>query len=393
LTLKFDIPEPQWNSPLASIVLDLEKLRTRRLTAEIPPYIFFEIKNIFQMMERLGSARIEGNNTTLAELVEKVIDKGKGEGENNEVDEQQQELENIENAMAFIEKHTSEETQINRAYISELHKIVTYKLTPPPNGEGSNHAGELRKHDVSIKKSLHKPVGCALLQEVFDRFIEFINRHHLEQNQLLMVAIAHHGFTHIHPFDNGNGRTGRLLNYAFLIKLGFNVKAGRIINPSSIFYTDRDKYYDILGVADTLNDKDLLAWAEYFLLGLKDEIEKIDKLTKRDFVKDKLLIPAIKTALEREQITKQEFDILHLIIDSKEMSIKSADLGTLGIETTQQKTYAMQKLRDKKMVDSVREGGRIYTIKFANNYLLRGIMTALEENGFVAESLNLKRNA
>jgi hypothetical protein len=57
----------------------------------------------------------------------------------------------------------------------------------------------------------------------------------------------------------------------------FKVKNGRIINPSSVFYTDRDKYYDMLSKADSLEDGNILQWCEYFLLGLKNEIEKKGK--------------------------------------------------------------------------------------------------------------------
>ena len=376
------IPVPDWNSNLVRVILDLEKLRTKYLSGEIPPYIFFQLKEIFQILETLGSARIEGNNTTLSEYVEKIIE------ENTTQDETRQELSNIESAISFIEKNTDQDTPINRAYISELHKMVTYNLTSPPKGEGSRYPGELRKSDVEIAGVDHKPVAYESLQGHFEKFVKFINQPRSEQNQLLMVAIAHHRFMYIHPFDNGNGRMGRLLTYAFLIKLGFNVKAGRIINPSSIFYTDRDKYYEMLGRTDTLKDVDVLYWAEYFLLGLKNEIEKIDSLLQRSFTRDKILLPTIKFALEREYITKQEYEILSVLVKNKEMIIKSTELDAFGIKTSQQKSYVMQKMRDKKMVMSLKKGGRIYTINFANNYLLRGVIQALKDNGFIADFLN-----
>ena len=66
--------EPAWGSTLASIILELEQLRVKQLGGPVPPYIFFQLKNIFQMLESLGSARIEGNRTTLAEFVERVIE-------------------------------------------------------------------------------------------------------------------------------------------------------------------------------------------------------------------------------------------------------------------------------------------------------------------------------
>lgn len=380
------VPEPSWKSELTSIILELEKLRTKKLYSRgVPPYIFFQLKEIFQILETLGSARIEGNNTTLAEYVEKIIEQDIND------DETDQELDNLEKAVKFIEDNTCETTIIDRAYISQLHIIVTQKLTPPRNGggEGSNYPGKLRPIDVKIKKSKHKPVACEQLQAYFDAFIKFINQDLIEQDQLLMVAVAHHRFMHMHPFDNGNGRMGRLLNYALLIKLGFNVKAGgRIINPSSVFFTDRDKYYEMLGLADSLEDQDLLQWSQYFLMGLKNEIVKIDTLLQQEFVRDVVLIPTLEFALERKHITKQEFEILSYLVKKKDMIIKSRELTLFGVKDSAQKSYVMGKLREKRMVAPVKEGGRIYTIRFVNSYLLRGIIKTLENNGFIADFLN-----
>lgn len=380
--MTIQIPEPAWNSPLAGAILELEKLRTQRLYSEVPPFIFFQLKEIFQILETLGSARIEGNNTTLSEYVEKIIER------NSTVDETRHELENIEEAINFIEGNTDEDTKIDRAYISHLHTIVVKNLTPPPQGEGSHYAGELRKNNVEINGANHTPPSIEILQDQFDQFIDFVASPVQEQNQLLMVAIAHHRFMHIHPFDNGNGRMGRLLNYAFLIQLGFNVKAGRIINPSSVFYTDRDKYYKMLGTADSLSNDDLLMWSEYFLNGLKNQIQKIDSLMQVDFTREKILLPTLKMALDREHITKQEFEILSYLVKSKDMTIKASELDKFGITDSHQKSYVMGKLKDNKMVKPITKGGRIYTIRFANNYLLRGVVRTLKDNGFIADFLN-----
>ncbi len=78
-------------------------------------------------METLGSARIEGNRTTLAEYVERIME-GKPK-----VDESQKEISNLDAATAWIEENTTPETSINRAYVSELHRIVTDGLTQPPH--------------------------------------------------------------------------------------------------------------------------------------------------------------------------------------------------------------------------------------------------------------------
>jgi len=376
------IPDPSWGSDLANIILDLEKLRTKELGGDVPAHIFFQLKDIFHILETLGSARIEGNNTTLAEYVEKRIEK------EQDTDESNDEIENLDDAIDFIEEHTDEDTIFDRAFVSEIHKILTKGLTPPPRGEGSQNPGELRKHNVSIKRSGHTPPDLLVLQEYFEKFISFINHPYKEQYQLLMIAVAHHRFEYIHPYDNGNGRMGRLLNYAFLIKLGFKVKNGRLINPSSVFYTDRDKYYNMLSQADSLADEDILQWSEYFLLGLKNEIEKIDSLLDKAYVKTYILLPTLKIALEKEHITSQEFKILEYLVNKEEMSMKAEELKFLGITDSKKKSTTMTKLKNKNIIVPTTEGGRIYTIKFVNNYLLRGIMKILHDNGFVSDFLN-----
>jgi len=380
--LEITIPNPAWDSTLTTIILDLEKLRTKKLSGKVPPHIFFQLKEIFQIMETLGSARIEGNNTTLTEYVEKIIE------QNTENNERDKEISNIETAIRFIEENTDEDTKFSRAYISELHKMITKDLSAPPKGEGSRYPGDLRKCEVSIAQSKHTPPSYAVVKDYFESFIEFINFDHKEQNQLLSVAVAHHRFTYIHPFDNGNGRMVRLLNYALLIKLGFKVKNGRIINPSSVFYADREKYYQMLGKADSLSENGILEWAEYFLFGLKNELEKIDSLLDKNYVEKKILFPTIKFAIDRENINKLEYDILSYLIGKDDMLIKSEELSKFGINNSKKKSIVIAKLRNNNIIQPISEGGRIYTINFANSYLLRGIIKSLEKEGFVSDFLN-----
>ncbi len=375
------IPEPAWGSKLANTILNLEKLRVKMLLGSVPPHIFFQLKNIFQILENLGSARIEGNNTTLSEYVEKIIEN------KTQVNEKEIEIANLEEAITFIEKTVNEHFKFTRAFLSELHKIVTQKLSPPPHGEGSRYPGELRKNNVSIAKSKHTPPDYISLPDFFEKFLDFINREIEEQYQLLMVAIAHHRFTWIHPYDNGNGRVVRLLTYALLIKLGFQVKTGRIINPSAVFYTDRHKYYEMLEIADKLDEESLLKWSEYFLSGLKNEIEKIDSLLNIKYVREKILIPSINFAFERKSVPQREYNILKYLIRKENIAMKAEELSNLGIYNSVQKSRVMKNLREKKLVKPIKEGGRIYTINFVNNYLLRGVIASLDNEGFIADFL------
>lgn len=378
--------EPEWVSKLTDTILGLEKLRTRQLSGNVPYRIFMQLKTIFQMLESLGSARIEGNRTTLAEFVERVIEKDASHSR----DEKMREITNIEQALAFVEENIKPDEPITRIFLSEVHKILMQKLSLPPEGEGSRYPGEYRHVPVSIKNALHQPPDFVRVPDYAEELLGFINEAREPKYDLLVTALAHHRFAWIHPYDNGNGRAVRILTYALLIRQGFRVHAsGRILNPTAIFCMDRNLYYDMLARADAGDKEGVLAWSEYMLIGLLNEISKVDKLTERDFVQNKILLPALRFALERRLITKKEFAILFAVIEHERMEVKSADLEkAIGSDSPVQRARIIGKLKERGMLYSLTDGGRIYTIKFTNNFLLRGIIDALEKQSFIPETLN-----
>ncbi|MCK5026857.1 MAG: Fic family protein [Candidatus Pacebacteria bacterium] len=374
-----ELIQPDFNSPLTGIILELEKLRGPILGGPVHPHIFFELKEVFQMLESFGSARIEGNRTTLSELIEKTIEKRRDD------DEQIREIANGEDAMDFIEDTLGKGGSISQSFILEAHKIVTRDLTPPPNGEGSRTPGQFRNHDVIIQKSMHKPPSFSMVTKYFNDLLYFINESTEPQNELLITAIAHHRFAWIHPFDNGNGRLVRLLTYAMLIKQGFNVHNGRILNPTAIFCVDRDKYYHMLAQADRGGKNEMLAWCEYVLTGLLSEIHKIDQLLNRRYLTEKILLPAIVFGLENKYITKLEYEILRKAVLSQHMEIVSGDIESLMPgKLPAERSRTLGRLKRKKMLVPVKKNGRKYVISFFRNYLLRGVIDALKKEGFVS---------
>jgi len=56
--------------------------------------------------------------------------------------------------MAFIEQSVND-YPINRAFLSEMHKMIVDGLLPPPEGEGDATPGEYRKRNLKINKSSH----------------------------------------------------------------------------------------------------------------------------------------------------------------------------------------------------------------------------------------------
>lgn len=365
------IVNPPFDSKVTDLIINIDFLRKRELGGSTHPAIFFQIKHIFHILESIGSVRIEGNHTTIAEYVEREIEEPADE------DEAITEIKNNEMALSFIEE-VIESAHIDRAFICELHKQVVKDLIR----EGSQTPGQYRNRNIVINHSEHTPPDFLRVNDLMEEFFAFINRPEPDKYDLIKIAIAHHRFTWIHPFDNGNGRTVRLLTYAMMIKMGFKVNHGRIINPTAVFCSDRDAYYDALQKADEGTDEGILAWVEYVLSGLNDEIIKIDNLLEFDFVKSKILFPALKRLLVRKIITPEELKILNKAAAVQEFRTTYLNEIFPG-QSSVNLSRAVKRLRDKKFLKPIEENSRIYVLSFLRNYLMREIMICLDREGFL----------
>ncbi|MEX2639975.1 MAG: Fic family protein [Balneolales bacterium] len=373
LTLK--LPEPDFGSPLTTLVLELEHLRKLQLQGSTHPPLFFQLKHIFHTLESIGSARIEGNNTTIAQFIETQLE------ERTYKNEQVEEIRNIEKTMHWVDNITSDHS-INRSFVSELHKMIVQNLTPPPNGEGDHDPGEYRKEQVEITGSQHLPPPPYRIVELMDELFEFLEKEITAQFDLLRIAIAHHRFMWIHPFRNGNGRVGRLFTYAMLVKTGFKVDVGQILNPTAVFCIDREKYYKNLALADKGTKEGLENWCMYVLGGLHREIQKVDRLVHHKFVLEHLLNPALTYSHKMKYIDNEELGVLKIAAQKK--IIQASDIRKLfkGMHSTTV-SRKIKGLREKKMLEKVNSNSNKYQLSFINNFLIRGMINALGEEGYI----------
>ena len=67
--IELKIPRPNFADPVVSSIINLEKMRDKEIVGDVPLLIFNQLKTVFQIFESLGSARIEGNRTTLSDYI------------------------------------------------------------------------------------------------------------------------------------------------------------------------------------------------------------------------------------------------------------------------------------------------------------------------------------
>jgi len=375
------IPSPNWNSPIVNTIIELENLRDKNLLPSSVD-IFLELKYLFQKLENWASARIEGNQTELIDALDPGIDRKKAAT----VD--YQELENLEDAIQFIDEYCKKHKAISKSFVLEVHKRVTKGLPVGPDLPGDKTPGKLRLENVKISKSKHQPPVGGQVNDYIDELVKFANKEHDKKYDALTVAIVHHRFTWIHPFTNGNGRVTRLLTYALLQLLGYGVARGHILNPSVIFYTDRKIYYKHLAKADKGTERGLIDWCEYFTSGLLEEVNKIDRLLDDNYVKERILLPVVRAAYDEKRISEREFMILRHSINKPKFTFVSADINNaLGAEKSSvARSAIIKKMRISKLITPAFRAKQKYLIDINSPLLIRNMIVTLYDEGFIRSS-------
>ncbi len=374
--LDLSLPQISFDSNLVELITKLEVLRHQIAILEINVNLFSQVKQIFDMIESLQSARIEGNRTTISDYVASKFE-NKGEFDNIK------EISNIEEAINYINRCFSEDKnfQISNKFIKELHFIITRDL----NAEGSKESGKYRSCNVKINKATHIPPNPIAVAGYMEELIDWINRSDMAQMQLLKVAIAHHKFTWIHPFDNGNGRMSRLLTYAMLRQYGFDMSY--LLNPTAVFCIDREKYFEMLHIADSNTNEGKIEWCEYVLNGLYKEISKVSKLMNRCFFVEKIVKPAINRAYNLHFINNEYKKILELTLNKEDGTIKSKDVQTVIKEKTpRQISHFINKMLSTGLLQKLESSSRIYTLNLMCKDLAIGVIDSLYKENFISEN-------
>ena len=104
------------------------------------------------------------------------------------------------------------------------------------------------------------------IAELIDNLVWFINEPTaMDVDPLVKMAIIHHQFESIHPFYNGNGRTGRIINVLFLLKE--ELLSLPILYMSRFIIEYRQTYYQLLQTTRETGDWE--AWVMYMLTAIR----------------------------------------------------------------------------------------------------------------------------
>lgn len=211
-----------------------DKLKQLNKARPLSPAVAQQLKERFEVEMTYNSNAIEGNTLTLKEtywvIQQGITVKNKPLKDHLEAKSHKEALDFLYDLIAQKKKATFSEY-----LIKSIHSIIVEDVD-------KEIAGVYRKTDVFIAGSDHKPPSALEVPTKMNELITWAKKHHNKMEAVEFAALFHHKFVEIHPFQDGNGRTGRLLMNIFLMQAGY---------PLTIIQNnDRKKYYRVLALAD-----------------------------------------------------------------------------------------------------------------------------------------------
>jgi len=231
-------------SKLLSLVEEISALRERIDNASVSLPWIPALQKDTRTRNGHASTAIEGNPLTLEQV--RALEEGRKLVASDQ--HSQREVLNYFTGLRFIEKNAKLK-KIRHDHLFQLHLLLADEVMD------QGDAGTYRTIAVQVGGHIPPPANASS-----------------SLSPILSSAILHYRFEDIHPFADGNGRTGRALALWDLYRRGFD--SHYLFSIDEYYWEDRQAYYKALAQVRDAGE-DLTQWLEYSAIGLHKTLERV----------------------------------------------------------------------------------------------------------------------
>ena len=215
--------------------------------------------------EAVLSSRIEGTQATLDEVLEHEAGAETTEAKRNDIEE----ILNYRACVLFA-SDVLRERGLTLSLLRELHQRLMAGVRGHDKrpGEFRTEQNWIGRPGSSIEQARFVPPDPVRMRDCLDNWEHYVSRT-ADEDPLIVAAIAHAQFEIIHPFNDGNGRIGRIIIPLVLAER--HALSSPMLYMSEYFEQNREQYYDRL-LAITQHD-DWMGWLTFFLNAVRVQSE------------------------------------------------------------------------------------------------------------------------
>jgi Fic family protein len=251
-------PEFTITPALLARVEAITALRERILGAAVQVAWIPALQKDARVRNAHSSTAIEGNPLTLDEV--RAVEQGAPLPVPARA---KREVLNYFAALRHIEQQAGKK-RLTHEDVLRLHAVMA--------GEVMDQGEAGRYRTMRVRVGAYVPPPSADVSGLMLELLEWWNHDAAGLSPALSSAIVHYRFEAIHPFADGNGRTGRALALWELYRRGFD--SHHIFSVDEFYWEDRPRYYAALQAVHQAGEN-LTSWLEYTAEGLNQTLERV----------------------------------------------------------------------------------------------------------------------
>lgn len=284
--------------PLRLLLADLEERRQLIEALDVPPLLARWLRRITEARGAHMSTRIEGNPMTEQEVREAFA------RPERRTDVAEIENLNYRDAVQFASQVAGDE-KLSAGLDAGLLRALHFLILRDVDRYGTT--GQYRTKQNAVRhagETIYMPPGPEDVGPLMGDLLAWIEQARQEDAHTLVVAsVAHAEFINIHPFDDGNGRTGRALTSFLMYRSGWWLRG--FVSAEQVFGSDVQSYYAALrrfGAKYPGQQADYTEWAGWFLEGLLRQADaRLEEASRQRL--DGEALTAVGDAAQRERLT------------------------------------------------------------------------------------------
>ena len=215
--------------------------------------------------EAVISSRMEGTISTIDEILRYEADAANGEGGSDTVRSDVIETLLYQRALKAGEQALEEGRPFSEWLVRALHEALLFSGRGADKNPGQYKTTQNYLVDKTKRNVLFTPIKPEMLADGLGKLFRYLGQS--EEQILLKTAVSHVEFEALHPFDDGNGRVGRMLITLLLWK------AGEISSPhfyiSGYLEEHKDEYIDT--IRNVSAHSEWTDWCAFFLKALEEQ--------------------------------------------------------------------------------------------------------------------------
>ena len=279
------------NNRILDCIIKIDRNRMAVSSVRMPVSLSNKLRKNSKKRSAYSSNRIEGNPLSQAQADE-VIE----QDERRHLMKPEQEIRNYYLALNFLEKKSSEKERFSKKLILDVQRFVEKGASKEKiDLRGPMPPGVLfAVYDSQTGTPEYIPPEYSDIPGLLDELVEYVNT--TDDHPLVVAAVVHYQIVTIHPFEDGNGRTARLLSSYILDINGYGFNG--IGSLEEYFAYDVNEYYESIQMGlpalyySGRNDPPHPEiWVEYFLRMVLLYSEKVREMSEgscEDAVADSL---------------------------------------------------------------------------------------------------------